>query len=276
MHSAVTGLPKRCDLGGAVHRRRGAGGGGDPAKEPDGGGDPVRVDIVEVRLNPRDSVMTNAAEAGGAAVRAEPTARRRLRAEPAQGEGDLVVYVSDNESWIDTPYYGRFGGSATETMKQWNEFKSRNREAKLVCIDLQPYGHTQALERVDILNVGGFSDPVFTLSQNSRVRTMNAGHWTGVIEQVETITAMRRSHAAASIITIFYGECRSGVHGERPFRLSEFKSHPSYFRTETLIDSLSPFLNRDECRNDYMSQKQLASFQTCRPFHNLNRRIYAT
>jgi hypothetical protein len=23
-------------------------------------------------------------------------------------------------------------------MKQWNEFKSRNRDAKLVCIDIQP------------------------------------------------------------------------------------------------------------------------------------------
>ena len=52
--------------------------------------------------------------------------------------GDVVIYVSDNESWIDSPHYGRFGGSATATMKQWNEFKARNRDAKLVCIDLQP------------------------------------------------------------------------------------------------------------------------------------------
>ena len=33
--------------------------------------------------------------------------------------------------------------------------------AKLVCIDLQPYGTTQAQGRKDILNVGGFSDAVF-------------------------------------------------------------------------------------------------------------------
>ena len=31
---------------------------------------------------------------------------------------------------------------------------------KLVCINLQPYGSTQAPERSDILNVGGFSDAV--------------------------------------------------------------------------------------------------------------------
>ena len=32
---------------------------------------------------------------------------------------------------------------------------------KLVCIDIQPYGSTQAPERADILNIGGFSDAVF-------------------------------------------------------------------------------------------------------------------
>jgi 60 kDa SS-A/Ro ribonucleoprotein len=34
---------------------------------------------------------------------------------------------------------------------------------KLVCIDLQPYTTTQAPERSDILNVGGFSDAVFSI-----------------------------------------------------------------------------------------------------------------
>jgi 60 kDa SS-A/Ro ribonucleoprotein len=32
---------------------------------------------------------------------------------------------------------------------------------KLICIDLQPYTTTQAPDRSDILNVGGFSDAVF-------------------------------------------------------------------------------------------------------------------
>jgi 60 kDa SS-A/Ro ribonucleoprotein len=38
-----------------------------------------------------------------------------------------------------------------------------SRGSKLVCIDLQPYATTQAPDRSDILNVGGFSDAVFTL-----------------------------------------------------------------------------------------------------------------
>ena len=61
-------------------------------------------------------------------------------------KGDLIVYVSDNESWIDSPHYGRYGGSATETMKQWELFKRRNPQAKMVCIDIQPYSTTQAVE----------------------------------------------------------------------------------------------------------------------------------
>jgi 60 kDa SS-A/Ro ribonucleoprotein len=34
---------------------------------------------------------------------------------------------------------------------------------KLVCLDLQPYTTTQAPERSDILNIGGFSDAVFNV-----------------------------------------------------------------------------------------------------------------
>ena len=39
----------------------------------------------------------------------------------------------------------------------------RDASPKLVCIDLQPYATTQAPERTDILNIGGFSDAVFNV-----------------------------------------------------------------------------------------------------------------
>jgi 60 kDa SS-A/Ro ribonucleoprotein len=76
------------------------------------------------------------------------------------------VLVSDNQSWIGA---GRYG--STGVMTEWQEFvKNQARRhggdfagPKLVCIDLQPYGTTQAPERSDILNVGGFSDAVFTV-----------------------------------------------------------------------------------------------------------------
>ena len=105
--------------------------------------------------------------------------------ECCKAKRDVLIYVSDNESWVDTPIHGRFGGSPTETMRQWGEFKSRNGDAKLVCIDIQPYGHTQVRERPDVLNVGGFSDQVFTLVSEFANGSLDDGHWVGVIQKVE-------------------------------------------------------------------------------------------
>ncbi|MDQ3179683.1 MAG: hypothetical protein M3Q33_04095 [Acidobacteriota bacterium] len=102
-----------------------------------------------------------------------------------KSKGDVLIYVSDNESWIDTPVHGRFGGSGTEMMNQWNAYQARNAGAKLVCIDIQPYAHTQARTCPDILNVGGFSDQVFNLVAEFAGGNLTAEHWVGVIEKVE-------------------------------------------------------------------------------------------
>src|SRR5262249_7525973 len=88
------------------------------------------------------------------------------------------------ESWIDAPSYGRFGGDATETMKQWAEFKRRSPRARMVCIDIQPYGTVQAQEREDILNVGGFSDQVFELIAEFAAGRLNDDHWVGAIAAI--------------------------------------------------------------------------------------------
>ncbi|WP_404308281.1 TROVE domain-containing protein [Neorhodopirellula lusitana] len=86
-----------------------------------------------------------------------------------------IVLVSDNESWITSgrPHFNsRYSGYAqsgsTGVMTQWEKFKKTQRghgivDPKLVCIDIQPYGTSQAPERDDILNIGGFSDAVFNV-----------------------------------------------------------------------------------------------------------------
>jgi 60 kDa SS-A/Ro ribonucleoprotein len=71
---------------------------------------------------------------------------------------DLVIILSDNQSWMDA---GSNGASAT--MQAWQALKARNKNAKLVCVDLQPYTNSQAVEGGDVLNIGGFSDEVFAL-----------------------------------------------------------------------------------------------------------------
>ncbi|HEY0366854.1 MAG TPA: VWA domain-containing protein [Pyrinomonadaceae bacterium] len=140
---------------------------------------PFEDRVVKVTLNSRDSVMTNAAKlasiGGGGTNCSAPLARLNRRRET----GDLVIFVSDYESWVDA---GTRPGTAT--MKEWNVFKQRNPGARLACIDVQPYRTVQATEREDILNVGGFSDQVFDVISEFARGDLNADHWIGVIESV--------------------------------------------------------------------------------------------
>lgn len=146
---------------------------------------PFESDIVSVSLNPRDSVMTNAKhlsslQCGGTNCSAPLKYLNKRKA-----EADVLIYVSDNESWVDGPNYGYWGDGRTATMKEWAKFKARNPGARMVCIDIQPYGTTQAKERPDILNIGGFSDQVFKVIAAFAKGELNAAHWVGCINAVE-------------------------------------------------------------------------------------------
>jgi 60 kDa SS-A/Ro ribonucleoprotein len=127
----------------------------------------------------RDSVMTNAEKlasiGGGGTNCSAPLKWLNARKEKA----DLVIFVSDNESWVDARRTG-----STEMMHQWADFKARNAAAKLVCIDIQPNGTTQAQERGDVLNVGGFSDEVFEVVNAFAAGGLSSGHWIDRIEEV--------------------------------------------------------------------------------------------
>jgi 60 kDa SS-A/Ro ribonucleoprotein len=141
---------------------------------------PFAEKVKETEINARDTVMTNAAKlaalGGGGTSCSAPLKvliERRVRA-------DLVVLVSDNQSWVDARATG-----PTETLRLWEAFKMKNANAKLVCIDLQPNRTSQALERPDVLNVGGFSDDVFEVVERFASGTLNSEHWIGLIEGVE-------------------------------------------------------------------------------------------
>jgi 60 kDa SS-A/Ro ribonucleoprotein len=69
-------------------------------------------------------------------------------------------------------------------MAEWASFQRRSPRAKMVCIDIQPYGTSQAKERPDIINVGGFSDQVFELIANVADGSADADHWVRQIEAV--------------------------------------------------------------------------------------------
>ena len=140
---------------------------------------PFECGVVDVSLNARDSVMTNAqrlSEIGGGGTNCSaPLAK--LNQDKAKVK--LVLMISDNQSWVDGNRYG-----ATAVMKQWNKLKRRNPRARLVCLDIAPYGASQATEREDILNIGGFSDQVFGVINAFAKGELNADHFVGEIEKV--------------------------------------------------------------------------------------------
>ena len=80
---------------------------------------------------------------------------------------------------------------ATGVLEQWREFvKNQLRldghgtaAPKLVSIDIQPYGTTQAPERDDILNIGGFSDAVFSVV--AAYLANDTGRFVAEVEAVE-------------------------------------------------------------------------------------------
>ncbi|MDP7018637.1 MAG: TROVE domain-containing protein [Pirellulaceae bacterium] len=126
---------------------------------------PFDTKSYAVRVDPEDTILGLSARlakyGGGGTNCALPLcdANSSYRERAFAG----CVLVSDSESWIGK---GRFGSTAV--MSEWREFVKNQRrlgvsDPKLVCIDIQPYTSTQAPERDDILNIGGFSDAVFNV-----------------------------------------------------------------------------------------------------------------
>jgi len=152
-------------------------------KNPDARVLPFENRVVKVDLNPRDSVMTNAKILSSLPCGGTNCSAPLRWLNDHNSQVDAVIFVSDNESWIDSRYYGHFGGGATETMKQWQAIKHRNPSAKMACIDITPYDTSQAKEREDILNIGGFSDHVFTLLSHFVAGRLSDEHWVGEIKK---------------------------------------------------------------------------------------------
>jgi 60 kDa SS-A/Ro ribonucleoprotein len=157
-------------------------------RNPDSMVIPFDTMAYEAKVDPGDTVLSLAqrlaAYGGGGTNCSLPLAAANSRYANRKFAG--CVLVSDNESWVGT---GRNGSTAV--MTEWQAF-IRNQVRlhgkgsagpKLVCIDLQPYTTTQAPERDDILNVGGFSDAVFSVV--AAFLAGDAGRFVAEVEKVE-------------------------------------------------------------------------------------------
>lgn len=131
-------------------------------------------------FNPFDSIMTNSQRFAHCGIGGGTNSELALRLLNRQKwAGDLVIYVSDNQSWMHS---NRYGGTGMEN--EWQKFKARRKGAKLVCIDIQAYGDTQVKDATSVLNIGGFNDSVFEVIQRF-VETDSNTHFVDVVDEVE-------------------------------------------------------------------------------------------
>jgi 60 kDa SS-A/Ro ribonucleoprotein len=151
-------------------------------RNPDSVVVPFDTAAYEAKVDPQDTILSLAERlakyGGGGTDCSLPLVQANGKYAKRRFAG--VVLVSDNESWV---YAGRTFGygqqDATGVMLEWQKFVGNQQRLnpscpspsqgeagwgpKLVCIDLQAYTTTQAPEREDILNIGGFSDAVFSV-----------------------------------------------------------------------------------------------------------------
>ena len=157
-------------------------------RNPDSVVIPFDTAAYEAGVDPTDSVLSLAqrlAKYGGGGTNCSlPLAAANTRYRNRRFAG--CVLVSDQESWVGS---GRQG--STGVLTEWQAFVANQVRLhdqdfagpKLVCIDVQPYATTQAPDRTDILNIGGFSDAVFTVV--SAFLRDDAGRFVAEVEAVE-------------------------------------------------------------------------------------------
>lgn len=136
--------------------------------------------VDRISLNSRDSVMTNAqklASIGGGGTNCSAPLKLLNQ---KNTKADIIVYVSDNESWVDNSM-----SRSTEMMNEWKTFKENNKNAKLVCIDLVPNIHSQVKEHEDILQIGGWSDTAFDVISKFIKGGWNKNFWVDLLKNYE-------------------------------------------------------------------------------------------
>ncbi|MDO4643525.1 MAG: RNA-binding protein [Cardiobacteriaceae bacterium] len=140
---------------------------------------PFETSVVDVNLNPRDSIMSNAhilaSICGGGTACSTPLAQ--LNAEKASV--DLLIMISDNQSWADQQRRTKTG-----LMAEWEKLQARCPSAQMICLDIQPYPTSQAYNYPNILNIGGFSVQVFHLMSTFSMHNSEPEYWVNSITQI--------------------------------------------------------------------------------------------
>lgn len=141
---------------------------------------PFEGSVRPIELNPFDSIMTNAHKLSSMPGGSTNCSAPLVLLNKERAKVDLVIYVSDYESWVDSTR-----GRGTATMEQWELLRGRNPKAKMVNIDVTPNMTAQTpTSRNDILNVGGWSDDVWNIINTFVHHGIGGDTWAKEIEKI--------------------------------------------------------------------------------------------
>lgn len=140
-------------------------------------------EALSVDINPNDSVVFNARKLSHAGGGTNISAPMRVF-NSSDKKADWVLYVSDNESWLDSDKT-IYNYSGTGLAHEWEIFKLRNPTSRLICCDLTPRNNSQIEINTDVLQVGGFSDQVFDVICSFIKNVDREDHWVDLIEKIE-------------------------------------------------------------------------------------------
>lgn len=145
---------------------------------------PFDTRIHSHKLNPRDSVMSNATTlsrfGGGGTDCAAPL--RKINAEKAHV--DLYILISDNEGWYD-PNGGSGWYSGTSLAEEWKKVLKRCPKAKMVNINIQSSDTTQMYDDYNVINIGGFSDNIWKVIKDFLDGNYGSNAWVKCVDKVE-------------------------------------------------------------------------------------------
>lgn len=101
-------------------------------------------------------------------------------------EPSTIIYLSDNQSWFEAGRGYSFDGNnrPTNTQQHWAEVQSMAPGARVIGIDLQPYGTVQVKDSPKVMNIGGFSNSIFDLIGMFAEGSLESGRLKSAIEAV--------------------------------------------------------------------------------------------
>ncbi|QCE32880.1 hypothetical protein FAI41_04345 [Acetobacteraceae bacterium] len=120
---------------------------------------PFASHVFPMDLNPQDSVLTNmtrinSRKKGGTDCSAPLGYLLDHDLAP-----DVIILISDNESWIETGR--RDHGGSTQAYKYWQKLHENNPNASLICWNLAPNTAFHVSNDSNVLNLAGYSEHLF-------------------------------------------------------------------------------------------------------------------